>query len=167
MPDVNLSITSKSDDPLDIVEQISDANDWLSDRRSGEEISVQAPGRWCDYSLYFAWNEDLGALHFTCAFDMRIPKNKRPPIHELLALANEKLWLGHFGIWEKEMLPLFRHVLLVRGTRGPSSEQLQDLVETALSECERFYPAFQYVVWGGKPAPDAVAAAMIDIHGEA
>jgi hypothetical protein len=56
---------------------------------------------------------------------------------------------------------------LVRGTRGPTGEQIQDLVETALSECERFYPAFQYVVWGGKQAPDAVAAAMIDIHGEA
>ncbi len=167
MPDVNLSFATKSADPIDIIEQFSDTNDWLSDRRNGEEISIQAPGRWCDYSLHFAWNKDLGAMHFTCAFDMRIPKQKRLPIHELLVLANEKLWLGHFGIWEEEMLPMFRHVLLARGTQGPTSEQIHDLVETALSECERFYPAFQYVVWGGKSAPEAVAASMIDICGEA
>ncbi|MEX2452099.1 MAG: YbjN domain-containing protein [Rhodospirillales bacterium] len=167
MPDVNISFATQSADPLDIIEQLSDANDWTSDRRNNEEIAVQAPGRWCDYSLYFAWNEDIGAMHFTCAFDMRVPQQKRRSIHELLALANEKLWLGHFGMWEEEMLPMFRHVLLARGTRGPTGEQIQDLVETALNECERFYPAFQYVIWGGKPAAEAVTAAMIDIHGEA
>jgi hypothetical protein len=41
------------------------------------------------------------------------------------------------------------------------------MVETALLECERFYPAFQYVIWGGKQAPDAIEAAMIDTVGEA
>ena len=35
---------------------------------------------------------------------------------------------------------------------GASAEQIEDLVEIALSECERFYPAFQLVVWGGKNA---------------
>ena len=130
-------------------------------------MAVQVPGSWCDYSLYFAWNDEMEAIHFTCAFDLRVPQNKRSPITELLALANEKLWLGHFSVWEEEMLPLFRHVLLLRGTRGPSSAQINDLVETALSECERFYPAFQYVIWGGKSATEAVAASMLDIHGEA
>jgi hypothetical protein len=36
-----------------------------------------------------------------------------------------------------------------------------------LIDCERFYPAFQYVVWGGKSASDALAAAMIETVGEA
>ena len=166
MQDINFTFSSRLEDPLDIIEKISDANDWSSNRLS-KEISIQAPGHWCDYSLYFSWNEDLGAMHFTCAFDLRVPQNKRSPITELLALANEKLWLGHFSVWEEEMLPLFRHVLLLRGTRGPSSAQINDLVETALSECERFYPAFQYVIWGGKSATEAVAASMLDIHGEA
>ena len=46
-------------------------------------------------------------------------------------------------------------------------EQIEDLVDIALTECERFYPAFQLVVWGGKGAEDAIAAAMIDPQGEA
>jgi hypothetical protein len=48
-----------------------------------------------------------------------------------------------------------------------SAEQVEDLVDIALSECERFYPAFQLVLWGGKKPADAMAAAMIDPVGEA
>ena len=48
-----------------------------------------------------------------------------------------------------------------------SAEQVEDLVDIALSECERFYPAFQLVLWGGKSPLEAIAAAMIDPVGEA
>jgi hypothetical protein len=44
---------------------------------------------------------------------------------------------------------------------------LEDLVDTAIAECERFYPAFQYVIWGGRTPEDAVSAAMVDTLGEA
>jgi hypothetical protein len=164
---ISLTREDHGTNPLDVIEQVVNANDWAFDRCSDEEMAVQVPGRWCDYSLYFAWNETVGAMHFTCAFDMRVPASHRPSVHGLLAMINEKMWLGHFGIWEDEGLPMFRHALLLRGTQGPSIEQMEDLVDVALEECERFYPAFQYVIWGGKTAADAVAAAMVDTVGEA
>ena len=46
-------------------------------------------------------------------------------------------------------------------------EQMEDLVEVALNEAERFFPAFQFVIWGGKSAEEAVAASMLDVAGEA
>ena len=46
-------------------------------------------------------------------------------------------------------------------------EQVEDMIEVALTECERFFPAFQYVIWGGKDPTEAVAAACIDPVGEA
>jgi hypothetical protein len=153
--------------PLDLVEQIVAANDWPFDRRSDEEMAVEVPGRWCDYSLYFAWREDVGALHFTCAFDMRIPDAKRSNIHELLIHMNEKMWLGHFGLWVEEGVPMFRHAMLMRGLHEAGIEMLEDLVDVALAECERFYPAFQFVVWGGKGAAEALEAALIETVGEA
>ncbi len=153
--------------PLDIIERLVDNNDWMFDRRSEQELAVQAPGRWCDYSLYFAWNDTMDAMHFTCAFDMRVPDERRSPVHDLIVFINEKLWLGHFGLWQDEGLPMFRHALPLRGLRGASPEQMEDLVDTAILECERFYPAFQYVIWGGKTAHEAVEAAMIDTVGEA
>ena len=62
---------------------------------------------------------------------------------------------------------MYRHALPLRGTVGLTREQVEDLVETALLECERFYPAFQFVVWGGKTAEEAILASMIDTAGEA
>lgn len=153
--------------PLDLVEQFVTANDWAFDRRSDEELAAEIPGRWCNYSLYFAWREDMGAMHFTCAFDMKVPDIKRGPIHELLAMVNEKLWLGHFGLWEDEGVPMFRHTSLLRGTPGLSPEQVEDLVDIAVAEAERFYPAFQFVIWGGKSAKEAVAASLLETVGEA
>jgi hypothetical protein len=41
------------------------------------------------------------------------------------------------------------------------------LVESAIEECERFYPVFQFVLWGGKTPQDALAAALIETQGEA
>ena len=153
--------------PLDIVEKIVEFNDWTFDRRNDQEMAVEVPGTWCDYSLYFAWNDDMGAMHFTCAFDMRVPADRRSPVFELLAEVNERLWMGHFGMWADEGLPMYRHAMPMRGQQEPTLEQMEDLVETALIECEKFYPAFQYVIWGGKSASDAIAAAMIETVGEA
>jgi hypothetical protein len=64
-------------------------------------------------------------------------------------------------------MPTFRHTLLLRGSSGATSEQLADLVEYAINESERFYPAFQFVIWGGKSPREAVSAAILDTVGEA
>jgi len=153
--------------PLDVVERVVTANEWMFDRRSDQEMAAQVPGHWCDYSLYFAWNDEVGALHFTCAFDMRVPGEKREAINQLVAMVNERIWLGHFGMWEEEGLPMYRHALPLRGTTGPTAEQLEDLLDNAVFECERFYPAFQFVIWGGKSPRDALAAAMVETVGQA
>ena len=153
--------------PLDLLEEIVGANDWAFDRASIDELAVEISGRWCDYRLYFLWQEDLGALHFSCLLESRVPVEKRREVSLLLALLNEKMWLGHFDLSSDDGTPMFRHTLLVRGAGGVSVEQMEDLVEVALGESERFFPAFQFVIWGGKSAEEAVAASLLDVQGEA
>jgi hypothetical protein len=153
--------------PLDTVEQIVSANDWAFDRPNEQELAVQVPGKWCEYSVYCAWNEPTDAIHITVGFDTRVPDRHRRGVHDLLALVNDKVWMGHFAIWQEEGLIVYRYALPLRGCRGPSIEQVEDFMETAIDECERFYPAFQYVLWGGKSASEAIAAAMIETVGEA
>lgn len=153
--------------PIDLVEEMVLSHEWPHDRASDEEIVVEIAGRWCDYRLFFVWQEEISAMHFSCSFDMKVPKPRRASVYELLAFINEKLWLGHFDLAAEDSSPAFRHALLLRGGYGASTEQVEDLVEIALSECERFYPAFQFVIWGGKSAEDAMTAAMIDPIGEA
>ena len=153
--------------PLDVIEQIASANDWTFDRRTSSEMAAEVPGKWCDYGLFFNWSDEISAMHFTCAFDLKVPASHRNALFELLALANERLWIGHFGICADDGTPLFRHAVLLRGAPGASAESLEDMVDIAITECERFYPAFQFVLWGGKSPADALQAAMLECAGEA
>jgi len=164
---LSLQTQTPAKNPLDVLEQIATNNEWLVDRRSHAEMAAEAPGKWCDYGLYFAWSAEISAMHFTCTFDLKVPTPRRSALYELLALANERLWIGHFGMDSDDGMPLFRHSVLLRGAPGASSESLEDMVDIAITECERFYPAFQFVLWGGKTPAEALEAAMLECAGEA
>ena len=153
--------------PLELLEQVITARDWTFERRGDDELAVEVPGRWCDYGVFFSLSPELETLHVSCALDMRVPENRRIAVSELLAVANEKLWIGHFALWAEEGLPMFRYSLLLGPELSLGAERLESLIDVAISECERFYPAFQYVIWGGKSPSDAVEAAMLDTVGEA
>jgi hypothetical protein len=88
-------------------------------------------------------------------------------VNDLLVTANEKLWLGHFDLFAEEGSVVFRHTVPLRGLSGVSVEQLEDLVDTAVQECERFYPALQLVLWGGYSVEQAISVALMDTLGEA
>jgi hypothetical protein len=157
----------RSSNPLDILEQIIAANEWAFERRSDGEMAAEAPGKWCDYGLHFSWSHEISAMAFTCAFDLKVPADRRDKLYELLALANDRLWIGHFGIEMEDGVPVFRHSVLLRGSPSASAESLEDMVDIAITECERFFPAFQFVLWGGKAPAEALAASMLDCVGEA
>jgi hypothetical protein len=153
--------------PLDLIEEIIGANQWPFERAGENELVAEVSGHWCDYRLYFGWIQEIGAMQFTCSYDMKIADRKRDHVYPLLAMINERMWLGHFDLTGGEGLPAYRHGMLLRGGRGASVEQLEDMVDIALNECERFYPAFQFVLWGGKSASEAIDAAVIETAGEA
>ena len=153
--------------PLDLVEQIAAAHDWMFDRSSDYDLSMEATGNWCDYRMFATWNGEVRALLFACAFDLRVPGQNRAAIAELLCRINEKMLVGHFDLWSEDGMPVFRYAALMRGIPGASVEQLEDLLDIALTECERFFPAFQLVIWGGKSADEAIASAILETVGEA
>lgn len=158
--------TATVSNPLDLVEQVIAGNEWMFDRRSDAELAAEANGKWCDYGMFFCWSDEISVMHFSCAFDMKAPAKQRGAMYELLAKANERLWIGHFGMDEETGMPVYRHSVLLRGVSG-SAESVEDLIDIAVTECERFFPAFQFVLWGGKSADEALDAAMLECAGEA
>lgn len=163
---IELAGTSATN-PLDVVEAFVDANEWASERTGDDELTVGVSGKWCDFHLWISWREEIGALHFACVFDTRIAEERHKDLHPLLVLVNEKLTIGHFDLWREESLLLFRHALLLGRGGEIDVEQIEALFEIAFSECERFFPAVQFVLWGGKSADEAAEAAMLDCAGEA
>ncbi|MEQ9449444.1 MAG: hypothetical protein RLN70_11160, partial [Rhodospirillaceae bacterium] len=59
----------------------------------------------------------------------------------------------------------FRHT--VRLSERMDQELIGELMDLAMSECERYYPAFQFVIWGGRTAEDAITSSLLDTVGEA
>src|SRR5258708_13699464 len=112
--------------PLELIEKVVTANDWPFDRTSDREIAVEVAGRWCDYRMFFSWRDDVEALHFTCAYDVRIPTERHPDIHGLLALINEKMWLGHFDLLTQEGLPMFPPPIPLPRPQGLRPHHLND-----------------------------------------
>jgi hypothetical protein len=153
--------------PLDVVERLASGNQWSFERGGDDEITILATGQWTDYQISFTWMHDLEALHVACAFDIKVPERRRAEVQQLIARVNEQLWIGHFDVWTQDGIVLFRHALVLAGGVVASDKQCQALITAALDTCERYFPAFQFVVWAGKTASEAMNAAMFETSGEA
>lgn len=153
--------------PVDLVEQLAAVHDWSFERSDEDEITLALASRWTDCHVSFQWMDELEALHLACAFDFKVPENRRAEVVKLLALINEQMWLGHFDIWAQEGVIMFRHALVLSGGATASDRQCETIVDAALDAVERYYPAFQFVVWAGKTAREAMDTALFDTVGEA
>ena len=153
--------------PLDLLERIVCAHEWVYDRSSENELTVTAAGSWCEFHLHFSWSDRPRSLQTICAFDTRVPDRKRPDMHEVLALINAQIWVGHFDLLHDDGFLMFRYVMLLPENVPVTNLQCEELLEVAIRECERFYPAFQFVLWGGRSPRQALDAALIETVGEA
>ena len=153
--------------PVDIIEHIAAINDWNFERQDTDEISISVRGSWSDYHVSFNWMQDLESLHIASAFDLKVPEARRGEVKHLIAMINEQLWIGHFDLWTKDGMVMFRHALVLAGGVEATSQQCQAMLSSALESCEGYFPAFQFVVWAGKQARPALDAAMFETSGEA
>ena len=153
----------EADAPLDMLESYFAAHGWACERHD-DEICATVKGSWTEYELRALFREEDSVLQFLAFPDVKVAEERRAAIHETLALVNEQLWVGHFELWSSSGILLYRNATLVdarddEATLSLSAAEL--LVESAIDECERFYPVFQFVLWGGKTPREAIAAAMV------
>lgn len=154
-------------EPLDMLAAYFEANGWEFQHSGEDEITAKVQGSWAQYEIRAIWREEDQVLQLLALPDIRVTEEQRGTIYETLGLINEQLWLGHFELWSSTGIVLFRHGALLGSSETLSLDQAQLLVEAALDECERFYPVFQFVLWGGKSPSEAIIASMIETRGEA
>ena len=153
--------------PVDVVEHLAAAHDWSFARASDEELTILVAGQWSDYQASFTWLPDIEALHLACAFELKVPDRRRTEVLELASLINEQLWVGHFDIWTNDGIIMFRHALVLTGGIAPSDGQCEAMLGIALDACDRHYQAFQFVLWAGRSAREAMDLALFETHGTA
>ena len=154
--------------PIDMLEAYYAAHGWEFERHE-DEIVATVKGSWTSYELRALWREDDSVLQFLAFPDIKVTDDRRGGVYEAIGLVNEQLWIGHFELWSSSGVLLYRHAAMIdgedEGTMSLGATEL--LVESAIEECERFYPVFQFVLWGGKSPKEALAAALIETQGEA
>jgi hypothetical protein len=157
---------TRMSNPLDLVEHIASKHGWVMDRAGEDELTLTVSGQWTDYHMSLNWRGDLETLHMACAFDAKIPENRLSEVYRLVAQINEQLWLGHFDVWLHEGLIMYRHGLMLNGAVATEG-QCEALFKMALEACERYFQAFQFVVWAGKESREALASSMFETEGRA
>lgn len=153
--------------PISLLEELFFQFDWNYERTSECEIMAEVEGRWCSYRLFAVWRHDLECLVMSALIDIKIPQDKNPAVAILLSAMNPKIWLGHFEISPEDGVPAFRYNLILRGNPSATLDQIEEILATAVTECDRLYPALQFVLWGGKNPEEALMVAMLDTYGEA
>jgi hypothetical protein len=158
---------SREAHPVDVIEAVANANEWAFERAGDDEIAISVAGNWTDYHISFSWMEDFEALHLACAFDIKVSEPRVTEVMRLLALINEQMLFGHFDLWEQEGAIMFRQSLLLAGGAEPTSQQVEVLLSSALEACECYFQSFQFVVWSGTSARDALSSVLFETQGNA
>src|SRR6195952_4058170 len=118
--------------PLAVVENIAADNNWSFERSGEDEVTILSKGQWTDYQLSFTWMTEIEALHLACAFDMKIPAQRRDEVQRLIASINEQLWVGHFDIWTTTGMIMSRQALMLPGGLTASSAQCESMLAGAI-----------------------------------
>ena len=153
--------------PIDVVEDVVHSKKWAFSRADDYELVAEIASHWCVYRLYFSWSEQIKAINFTVTFDIKFPESKFKLVYDLLAHINEKLWIGHFDITSKNGIPAYRHTVLKPYGNEILYNQLEDLVDIAIYECEKYYPAFHIILFEDSNPQEALKLCEIDTLGRA
>lgn len=153
--------------PIDIVENIAAYHDWDFDRIGQDQIAMAVEGQWRTYSITLAWSSYDETLRLICTFEMEPPEARLPQLYETLNAVNDQCWAGAFTFWAQQKLMVWRYGLVLTGEQVASAEQIDTLINAAVMSAERYYPAFQLVVWGERSPADALQVAIAEAYGRA
>jgi hypothetical protein len=153
--------------PIDIVESLAAHRKWDFERASEDQIVMSVEGSWRNYSITLAWSENDETLRMICTFDMEPPREKLSKLYEALNLANDSCWSGGFSFWKDHRMMVYRYGLVLSGGATATSEQIDQLLNEAVTACERYYPAFQLACWGDQSPVAAMDVAIAQAYGRA
>jgi hypothetical protein len=153
--------------PIDKIEELAAAHRWPVERPAVDEAHLIIEGSWSDLHVCLNWREDLEGLHLACTFDLKVPPGRREEVARVISFINEQLFFGHFDIWRNDGKLLFRNGLILTGGVEAGEAQCETLLRLALEACERYFPTFQFVIWAGKTAEEAIQSSLMETAGEA
>ncbi|HBK90121.1 MAG TPA: hypothetical protein DDZ68_00475 [Parvularcula sp.] len=154
-------------DPLEALEAVADELALSVERVDAEELHVAIPGLWRDAGFWFTWRPELSTLQMGAPLDLKAPAGRLGDMARLVAMVNERLWIGHFDLWSDDSSIVFRNAAVLPADGRLDIAQAEILIKGAREAIDRFLPAFNYLIWGGKTPQEALEASMFETAGNA
>jgi hypothetical protein len=148
--------------PLDGVEDFLSSANFSFNRMNRDELFIETRGQFGTYRIMFLWDEASGALQMCCETGLTLQEDHLSRVFETLAEVNSSLWIGHFDLSPEFLTPCYRHTQLFRGlTQTSGADHLQDMMQIAISECDRNYPAFLLLAQDHNCCPEQLSLAIM------
>lgn len=165
-----MSALSTSEDLGHPIEQVSAfivRRDWFFRQAHRDEILVDVPGRYGQYQMKVRWDSSQQTLDIACQLDSAIEDSRLGQAVLALAVLNEDVALGHFQLILDSFDIELRYRLALRGTGGMTSEQVQDILDVMIDECEHAAPALYQLASSNDLPPHTTRLVMMPVQGEA
>ena len=153
--------------PIDIVEHLAEHHEWEFDRIEENQIAMAVQGQWRTYSITLAWSGFDETLRIICSFEMEPPIEKLKDLYETLNVANDRCWTGAFTFWEEQKLMVYRYGLVLSGGQIATAEQIDTMISSSVLAAEKYYPAFQLVIYDNQSPDRAMQVAIAEAYGRA
>ena len=164
---VSSSLANDNFNPLDLIEDVVVSNDWSYNRTDNDTLYVEVEGECCDYRLTLAWRQDCNFLQYTWTYNFNVPSKKYALIYSLLNKINLNLSAGHFELWADDGWIMYRNSLISFDYSSITSEKVDYILSASLEDCDKYYPTFQFLLWGNKTPRQAIEASLLETQGEA
>ncbi len=141
--------------PMEVVEQVVAHHRWEAEKTE-HDITIFIHGQWDEYECTFLWIEEEGVMHLSCAFELKVPKERIGELRKFIRLLNCELWFGHFEWVAKKEAVYFCQGVLCLPEETLSERHICELINRSMEACEQYYPAFGWVAAQGLSAEQAL-----------
>lgn len=154
-------------DPLDALETAAIGLECDVERVGERELHVMLPSVWRDIGLWFTWRPELATLQIGAPLDLKAPMARLAETSQLITMVNERVWVGHFDLWTDDNSIVFRNAAILPPHGALDPAQAEALIKSVSEAIDRFFPAFNFLIWGGKEPADALQSSMFETAGTA
>ena len=154
-------------DPIELVARFVVRQDWFLKQTKAGSVLVDVPGQWGNYQLSVDWQDELQTLCVEITLDLLFDDVSVPRLETLLSDLNSHLFMGHFRLTADQRQVQLHYVLPLRGAGGATPEQIEDVVDILLGQCEQAAPAFAQLVFTPDQPASSARLVMAPVAGQA
>lgn len=153
--------------PIGLVDRFASSQEWYVYDKSGEHLAAEVNGDWSSYDLEVKWDEADEMLRVVCRIDEKAHHERHGEMALFASMVNDRLQFAHLALDTKRGALDMHYALVLCGAEGATSDQVSEVVDVMLGECDAVYPGISQVASGELDAHSAAEAVIMITEGEA